>query len=95
MNRRCTKQLGYNLKRRSPQTQGNEARKQAVMFQPQVTHQADVMWTSTTSRSDMSVLETRSSGSNRSPSKSSEMALPSATWNVFLHALIILEKGVV
>ena len=66
-----------------------------MVFQLLVTHQAEVMWTSTTSRSDMSVLETSSSGSNRSPSKSSEMVLPSATWNVFLHALIILEKGVV
>jgi hypothetical protein len=53
------------------------------------------MWTSTTSRSVISVLLTRSSGSKRSPSKSSVMILPSGTWKFFLHALMILEKGVV
>lgn len=71
------------------------------MFQPRVTHQPTTppgqweMWTSTTSRSEISVLLTRSSGSSWSPSKSSVTALPSATWKVFLQALIILEKGVV
>jgi hypothetical protein len=51
--------------------------------------------TSTQSRSDMSVLDTGSSGSSRSPSNSRKTSPSSGTLKVFRHAPMILEHNVV